>query len=110
MKAKTWKQIAEQIGVTAQTLSRWRKQNDTCPKTKDLEAWKLWPQDRANAQAQGAGRIPVEGKEYTAADIADLKAKLIAAQERRENAMAQIRELELSQKRENLIPESENIL
>lgn len=107
MKAKTWKQIAEQIGVTAQTLSRWRKQNDTCPKTKDLEAWKLWTQDRANAQEQGAGRIAVEGKEYTAADIADLKAKLIAAQERRENAMAQIRELELSQKRENLIPESE---
>ncbi len=59
------------------------------------------------SQEQGAGRIAVSGREYTAADIADLKAKLIAAQERRENAMGQIRELELAQKRDNLIPESE---
>lgn len=107
MKTKTWKQIAEHLGVTPQTLSKWRRDNDTCPKTKDEEAWKLWAESRANSQEKGAGRIAVEGKEYTAADIADLKAKLIAAQERRENAMAQIRELELYQKKENLIPESD---
>jgi len=106
-KAKTWKEIAERIGVTPETLSRWRKENDDTPKTKDLEAWELWTASRANAQDKGAGRIAVSGREYTAADIADLKAKLIAAQERRENAMGQIRELELAQKRDNLIPESE---
>lgn len=104
---KTWKQIAEEIGVTQQTLSKWRKNFDHCPKTKDLEAWKLWATEYANSQEKGGGRIAIDGKEYTAADIADLKAKLIAAQERRENAMAQIRELELQQKRDNLIPESE---
>ena len=107
MKTKTWKQIAEHLGVTPQTLSKWRRDNKECPKTKDEEAWKLWAENRANSQEKGAGRIAVEGKEYTAADIADLKAKLIAAQERRENAMAQIRELELYQKKENLIPESD---
>jgi len=106
-KAKTWKEIAENIGVTPETLSRWRKEEDDTPKTKDLEAWKLWTASRANAQEKGGGRIAIDGREYTAADIADLKAKLIAAQERRENAMAQIRELELAQKRDNLIPESE---
>ncbi len=106
-KIKTWKQIAEALGVTQPTLSKWRRESDNCPQTKDLEAWKLWAADRAMSQEQGAGRIAVSGREYTAADIADLKAKLIAAQERRENAMGQIRELELAQKRDNLIPESE---
>jgi len=105
--AKTWKEIAERIGVTPQTLCKWRKQSLDCPKEKDIEAWEVWVTTRANAQEQGGGRIAIDGKEYTAADIADLKAKLIAAQERRETAMAQIRELELQQKRDNLIPESE---
>jgi transcriptional regulator with XRE-family HTH domain len=105
--AKTWKEIAERIGVTPQTLSKWRKQSPDCPAEKDIEAWEVWVTTRANAQEQGGGRIAIDGREYTAADIADLKAKLIAAQERRETAMAQIRELELQQKRDNLIPESE---
>jgi transposase-like protein len=104
---KTWKKVAEAIGVTPQTLSKWRRESDDCPQTKDLEAWDLWSANRANSQERGGGRIAIEGREYTAADIADLKAKLIAAQERRENAMAQIREIELAQKRDNLIPESE---
>jgi transposase-like protein len=105
--AKTWKEIAERIGVTPQTLCKWRKQSQDCPAEKDIEAWEVWVTTRANAQEQGGGRIAIDGREYTAADIADLKAKLIAAQERRETAMAQIRELELQQKRDNLIPESE---
>ena len=105
--AKTWKQVAEAIGVTQQTLSKWRRESDNCPQTKDLEAWELWSVERAMSQERGSGRIAVGGREYTAADIADLKAKLIAAQERRENAMAQIREIELAQKRDNLIPETD---
>jgi len=105
--SKTWKQIAEKLDVTPQTLSRWRKENDNCPKAKDLEAWKLWVAQRSIDQEKGGGRISVDGREYTAQDIYDLKARLIAAQERRENAMAQIRELELQRMRDNLIPESE---
>lgn len=104
---KTWKNIAQLVGVTPQTLSKWRRIHDNCPKVKDIEAWKLWCAQYANTQEKGGGRIAVDGREYTASDIADLKAKLIAAQERRENAMAQIRELELQQKKENLVPESE---
>ena len=104
---KTWQQIAQSVGVTPQTLSKWRKIHTDCPKEKDLEAWLLWSAQYASNQEKGGGRIAVNGREYTAADIADLKAKLIAAQERRENAMAQIRELELQQKRDNLVPESD---
>lgn len=106
---KTWKQIAEALGVTQQTLSKWRNNKDDCPETRDLEAWRLWTANLANSQERGGGRIAINGREYTAADIADLKAKLIAAQERRENAMAQIRELELQQKRDNLVPESDAV-
>tara|TARA_R110000796_G_scaffold16726_1_gene52104 strand:+ start:65 stop:556 length:492 start_codon:yes stop_codon:yes gene_type:complete len=104
---KTWQQIAKALGVTPQTLSKWRKTHTDCPKEKDSEAWLLWSAKYASNQERGGGRIAVNGREYTAADIADLKAKLIAAQERRENAMAQIRELELQQKRDNLVPESD---
>jgi transcriptional regulator with XRE-family HTH domain len=104
---KTWKQIAEKLDVTQQTLSKWRRVETSCPKTKDLEAWQLWLAQRSVDQGKGGGRISIDGKDYTAQDIQDLKAKLIAAQERRENAMAQIRELELQRMKDNLIPESE---
>lgn len=106
---KTWKSLAESLQVTPQTLSKWRKEEGDCPESKDEEAWTQWLLERSQNQSKGGGRISVGGKEYTAADIQDLKAKLIAAQERRENAMAQIRELELQQKKDNLIPETEAI-
>jgi hypothetical protein len=107
MKEPTWTQIASQLGVTNVTLSKWRSKHTDCPKdSKKLEDWKLWIQKK-EIDGKGSGRVAIDGKEYSAADIHDLKAKLIAAQERRENAMAQIREIELQQKRDNLIPESE---
>jgi hypothetical protein len=107
MKEPTWTQIASQLGVTNVTLSKWRSKHPDCPKdSKELKDWKLWIQKK-EIDGKGSGRVAIDGKEYSAADIHDLKAKLIAAQERRENAMAQIREIELQQKRDNLIPESE---
>ena len=107
MKEPTWSQIASELGITPVTLSKWRSNHPDCPKdSKKLKDWKLWIQKR-EIGGKGSGRVAVDGKEYTASDIHDLKAKLIAAQERRENAMAQIREIELQQKRDNLIPESE---
>ena len=53
LKIKTWKQIAEALGVTQPTLSKWRRESDNCPQTKDLEAWKLWSANRAMAQEKG---------------------------------------------------------
>ena len=50
---KTWKKVAEAIGVTPQTLSKWRRESDDCPQTKDLEAWDLWSASRANSQERG---------------------------------------------------------
>lgn len=106
---KLWNDIAEGLGITPQTLSRWRRENkDTCPKTKNLSEWITWVQSRETG-GSGSGRVSVEGREYTAADILDLKAKLIASQERRESAMASLREIELKQKKDSLIPESEAI-
>ena len=43
----------------------------------------------------------MSGEDYKLEDIQDLKAKLIQAQERKEQAIAQMRELELSQKKES---------
>lgn len=107
MPEPTWKEIALRLGVTPVTLSKWRSNDPTCPKdSKSLKEWGEWLSKR-EIDGKGSGRVAVDGREYTASDIHDLKAKLIKAQERRENAMAQIRELELQQKRDNLIPESE---
>jgi|TARA_S200002703_G_scaffold18809_1_gene15365 transcriptional regulator with XRE-family HTH domain len=103
----TWKELSEKLGVTPVTMSKWRSNDSTCPRdSKKLEDWKKWLQKK-ELSGKGSGRVAVDGREYSASDIQDLKAKLIAAQERRENAMAQIREIELQQKRDNLIPESE---
>jgi hypothetical protein len=103
----TWKELAEQLKVTPQTLSKWRSTEPTCPaESKDVKAWNTWLANR-ELDGKGSGRVSVDGKTYTAKDIMDLKAKLIAAQERRENANAELRELELKQKKENLIPEKE---
>jgi len=106
-KPTTWREVAEHLRVTESTLAKWRKKFDNCPPSKELKAWSIWMADHASKQKQGAGKLKIDGKEYTAEDIHDLKAKLIAAQERRESAMAQIRELELEQKKDNLVPESD---
>lgn len=106
-KPKIWKEVAEHLGVTQSTLAKWRKKFENCPESKNLMEWSSWVAEHASKQKQGAGKLKIDGKEYTAEDIHDLKAKLIAAQERRESAMAQIRELELEQKKDNLVPESE---
>ena len=103
----TWKDLSEQLGVTPQTLSKWRANDPSCPSdTKDVEQWKDWLANK-ELDGKGSGRIAVDGKVYTAKDIMDLKAKLIAAQERRENANAELREIELKRIKENLIPEAE---
>ena len=57
LKIKTWKQIAEALGVTQPTLSKWRRESDNCPQTKDLEAWKLWSANRAMAQGRGGASL-----------------------------------------------------
>ena len=51
--------------------------------------------------------MQMSGEDYKLEDIQDLKAKLIQAQERKEQAIAQMRELELSQKKGELIPATE---
>ena len=106
-KVITCNAVAEGIGVTPQTLSKWRNQDNSCPKeSKNIDDWKAWML-KHKSTGRGTGRVAVEGERYTSADIVDLRAKLTAEQARKEAALATLRELELQMKRDNLIPESE---
>lgn len=103
----TWSDVAGHLGVTTSAIHNWRKEKADCPKTKDFNEWTAWAQNRAAGQTHGGGRLLVQGREYTAADIHDLKAKLTGEQTRKERALADLRELELQQKRDSLVPESQ---
>ena len=106
-KELAWGDVAKALGVTTAALYHWRKNSPDCPEGKDIKAWTAWAQKRAAGQTHGGGRLLVQGKEYTAADIHDLKAKLTGEQTRKERALADLRELELKQKRDSLVPESD---
>ena len=104
---KTWKQVAEAIGCTPVTLSKWKREHsDTVPKNKDPSAWSAWVAEHKSG-GKGSGRIALEGKTYTKQDLIDLKAQLTGEQARRERAMANLRELEYKMKAESLVPQSE---
>ena len=104
---KTWKAVAEKIGVTPITLSKWKREHpDTVPKEKNVESWKAWIAEHKSS-GKGSGRIALDGKNYTKQDLIDLKAALTGEQARRERAMANLRELEFQMKAESLVPQSE---
>jgi transposase-like protein len=104
---KTWKSLAEALGVTQNTLTKWKRENaGNCPAEKNLEAWKTWMIDH-KSEGKGSGRIALDGKNYTKQDLIDLKGQLTGEQARRERAMANLRELEFRMKSESLVPQSE---
>ena len=104
---KTWKSLAEALGVTPNTLTKWKRENaGRCPAEKNLEAWKTWMADN-KSEGKGSGRIALDGKNYTKQDLIDLKGQLTGEQARRERAMANLRELEFRMKSESLVPQSE---
>lgn len=104
---KTWKSLAEALGVTPNTLTKWKRENaGRCPAEKNLEAWKTWMADH-KSEGKGSGRIALDGKNYTKQDLIDLKGQLTGEQARRERAMANLRELEFRMKSESLVPQSE---
>ena len=104
---KTWKQLAEALGVTPNTLTKWKRQNvGKCPTDKNLKQWEQWLAEH-KSDGKGSGRIALDGKSYTKQDLIDLKASLTGEQARRERAMANLRELEFRMKSETLVPQSE---
>jgi phage terminase Nu1 subunit (DNA packaging protein) len=104
---KTWVELSKLLNVAPQTLSKWRRQEESCPRdSKSLSDWQVWIKNKKSI-GKGSGRLQMSGEDYKLEDIQDLKAKLIQAQERKEQAIAQMRELELSQKKGELIPATE---
>lgn len=109
-KGLTLKELAEKIPTSLSSLTKWRMDaaNNGCPiDSKDPADWREWMQNRTAKGGQGISAIRVDGKNYTAQDIIDLKAGLVEAQGRKENAMASLRELELERQQQSLVPESE---
>jgi len=105
-KGKTWKQVADELGVTPGTISKWRREEDGCPReSKNAADWQKWI-DEEKSSGKGSGRIVLDGKEYTKQDLIDLKARYTEETTRKEKAIANMRELEYRMKAESLVPES----
>jgi len=56
---------------------------------------------------QGSGKLTIGGKSFTAADVIDLKARLVQEQGEGQNIRNQLNTLELREKSEGLVPMSE---
>jgi len=95
---KTWKALAEALGIAQNTLRSWRA-DPFSPSSKDIAEWRLWRDNR----------LPTQGRntKFEAASIADLKKALLLEQGRKERAIASLRELELKRESESLVPQSE---
>jgi len=96
----TYRQLADELGVTTVTLRKWRTQ-DGSPKSKDPEEWRRWKDERWPAQ----GRDTIAEAET----LADLKRALLSERGRKEKALASLHELQLNRERDSLIPESEAV-
>jgi transcriptional regulator with XRE-family HTH domain len=103
---KTWLELANKLGIAQGTISRWRK-DKTAPKKKDLVAWKRFVAEREAMSKQGTGRVTVGGASFSAADVIDLKAKLVKEQGEGQAIRNQLNTLELKQKSEGLVPMAE---
>lgn len=104
--ANSWKELAEELDVSVRALSNWRRRDDA-PQDKDVAAWRQWLVLKEQQGGSGSGRIKIDGKVYGAADILDLRAKLIDQQGRLASANAELREIEVARLRDNLVPETE---
>ena len=103
---KTFAALAAQLGINSVTLSRWRKEKNA-PKGKSLSEWKEFARRREAINKQGSGKLTIGGKSFTAADVIDLKARLVKEQGEGQNIRNQLNTLELREKSEGLVPLSE---
>jgi transposase-like protein len=93
----TWVQIADEVGVSLNTLHKWRKHDDA-PKVRELQPW-LDYSTTIQPRGRPRGIAPKE--------INHLRERLLEEQGRKEAALASLRELELKMKVESLVPESD---
>jgi transposase-like protein len=98
----TYGQLAKRLGVDPRTLRAWRNQPDA-PQDKNVKAWQTWRKNRAIVETRG------RPSGHASVGMDALRQRLVEEQGRKEAALASLRELELYQKQNSLIPESEAI-
>lgn len=108
---KTFKALAEKLGVTPKYISDARKKDDS-PKGRNLKEWQEYiATNKAlggrGSNQQGKKRITVAGKDYTAADIVKLKSRLLDEQGKGEELKNRLKTLEIEQKEQGLVPKAE---
>ncbi len=102
MKAKNWTELAKALKVNMETLKAWRGK-EGAPDSKEISEWQAWRETQKVIEPRGRpGGKTIEGMET-------LRKRLVEEQGRKEAALASLRELELYQKQNALIPESEAI-
>lgn len=93
-----WNELAEKLGVGISTIKR-RRREGGAPTTPDPDQWREY----LNKTVKRSG--PMAGE--PTGDMAHLRARLTQEQTRKEAALASLRELELSMKENQLVPESD---
>jgi len=94
--------LAKALHIGVRTIAHLRKQG--APAGNDLEAWRKFLELRATANLTGLNDVTAE---HLPAEIQKLRARLLAAQTGKEEAIRKLRELELRQRSENLVPMAE---
>ena len=103
---KTYKELAGALGIRTETLSRWRKEKKA-PKGKSLKQWRAFIKEREAINQKGSGKVTIGGATFSAADVIDLKAKLVKEQGEGQAIRNKLNTLELKQKSEGLVPMAE---
>ncbi len=101
-KITTFEQLAKRLGVDPRTLRSWRNMPDA-PQDKNPESWRQWRKNREIVEPRGRP----SGNASVGMDA--LRQRLVEEQGRKEAALASLRELELYQKQNSLIPEAHAI-
>lgn len=94
-------ELAKNLGITPKTIYSLRANHDG-PQSVDLDEWRAFLESRAIGQ-DGTGMSDI----FLPEELQRLRAKLLRAQAGKEDAVRKLREIELKQKTEGLVPMGE---
>jgi hypothetical protein len=100
--ARSVSELADILQVTRQSIYNWKKIEGT-PEGMSVRAWREWIGKREVGGGIGTGRIAQEGNHYTTQDIADLRARLLAEQHKRQKIERKLSEIELAKQEQGWI-------
>jgi len=92
-------ELARHLGITPKTIYHLRANQDA-PQSASLEDWREYLEQRASERG-GVGDL------FLPEELQKLRAKLLRAQAGKEDAVRKLREIELKQKTEGLVPIAE---